>query len=764
MAVPDLRNERSPGKSEATASQAWAILRRHARDEISRLRLQELCRDNDRVSSLVTVYNATAPSANSMLMVDLSRQRMTLETLNHLLRLATARGLPKFIRQLSWGPNDPDNPLLPSRLLPQQKIQHNQDSEPNNPNEKKGHHHRRYSRIEEENQRDLKPQKQNRNEQPFCSIPSYHMSLRVPSDRNFEMLGPDGTNVLTGVHNDWDRIRRISDSLRRGKLPGVTGGMIKDVVVVGRGVAIMALRFVYLALCKDEAATIGRRVGMDARNNKKAAGGGLGQRRVKFLTTIDPVRAAAVVADSDPASTLVVTIAMMGEEETEMALLATRTLRTWLLTNLGGHGRRSEVVLSKHCMLVTSNDELAAEYKAESVFLIPEHSRCEPFTTFTAASLLPLSIVFGWSTVEAFLAGAHDIDLHFVETNPRHNLPVLLALTDIWNDCLLSPLNKSNPESNNAGRVVIPYTEAFAAYPAFIAALEAQICGRKRNDKNNTTYGSSSRASLSLHNSWMSSSMSTPSPSTRYNSTTSSTSASTLQSSTCSTIVIDGGLHGIYDRSLYQSSKIIPSELVMTLDSQLSTNGSMKGGGGIREIHQAQDALMCSLFAHADGLAFGSDVKTSNNRPYPDDESPVGGGGGDGDEQHDSVADEEQLVERDGSSGNRPSTLLLCGRLDSFTCGQLVAMAEHRAAVKAWIWEIDPFPLDDGSSGVSSRSRRTSMLKESLEKMMADGYSEDDEDGDETETENTSGLNLSTKTILRHYANMVKSQRKKIVT
>jgi hypothetical protein len=203
----------------------------------------------------------------------------------------------------------------------------------------------------------------------------------------------------------------------------------------------------------------------------------------------------------------------------------------------------------------------------------------------------------------------------------------------------------------------------------------------------------------------------------------------------------------------------------MTLDSQLTTNGSMKGGGGIRETHQAQDALMCSLFAHADGLAFGSDVKSSNNNnnnhcPYPDDESPVGGGGGD--EQHDSVVDEEQLIERDSSNGNRPSTLLLCGRLDAFTCGQLVAMAEHRAAVKAWIWEIDPFPLNDGSGGVSSRSRRTTMIKESLEKMMSDGYSEDDEDGDETE--NTTGLNLSTKTILRHYANMVKSQRKKIVT
>lgn len=728
----------SSDNCSTTASQAWAILRRHARDEISRLRLQELCRDNDRVSSLVSVYNAITPSANSMLMIDLSRQRMTLETLNHLLRLGTARGLPKFIRQLSWGSNDPDNPLLPVRLL-----QNHTDIslESNNEKVKKGHNDL-YSRGgggEEETQKDVgirrrdsKTTKQGLDdeEEPFCSIPSYHMSLRVPSGQNFEMLGSDGTNVLTGVHNDLDRMKRVSESLRRGKLSGVTGGMIKDVVVVGRGLSIMALRFVYLALCKDEAATIGRRVGMDAR----------GQRRIKFLTTVDPVRAAAVVADSDPSSTLVVTVAMMGQEETEAAMLATGTLKTWLLANLGGHGRSPDAVLSKHCMLVTTNDALAAEYKPESVYLIPEHSRSEPYTTFTAASILPLSIVFGWPTVEAFLAGAHDIDLHFVETNPRHNLPVLLALTDIWNDCLLSPLNKNNTDSHNAGRIVTPYTEAFVAYPAFVATLEAQICGRKRSDKRNTTFVVPNRAA-------------------QFSSTT-----STMQSSACSTVVIDGGLHGIYDRSLYQSSKVIPSELVMTLDSQLASNATLKGGGGTQEIHQAQDALMCSLFAHADGLAFGSDFKTSNNHnfhPCSDDESRASAGG-DGTAQHNFVVDEEKLIEKHGCSGNRPSTVLLCGRLDAFTCGQLVAMAEHRAAVKAWICEIDPFPFtgENCGDGISARSRRTKMLQESLEKMMADGYSEE-EDGDENE--NMVGLNLSTKTILLHYTNMVKSQRKKVV-
>eukprot|EP00536_Pseudo-nitzschia_multiseries_P006493 jgi/Psemu1/193237/e_gw1.139.123.1 len=216
---------------------------------------------------------------------------------------------------------------------------------------------------------------------------------------------------------------------------------------------------------------------MDGRNPKK--GSELGYRRLKFLTTVDPVQAAAVVANLDPSSTLVISVAVAGEDETELAMTATRTLQTWLLTNLGGHGRRPDVILNKHCMLVTSNEGLASQQKPESVFLVPDHSRCEAFTTFTAASLLPLCIVFGWPTVEAFLSGAHDMDQHFVETNPRHNLPVLLALTDVWNDCLLSPSNsnKSNPYSNNAGRILTPYTEALVAYPAFVAALEAQTCG-----------------------------------------------------------------------------------------------------------------------------------------------------------------------------------------------------------------------------------------------------------------------------------------------
>ena len=96
-------------------SQAWSILSRHARDDITPLRLKDLCSDNDRTTSLVAVHslNSNARSRimescsnssmngsrndgnadlginslpNRILIADVSRQRITLETLNYLLR------------------------------------------------------------------------------------------------------------------------------------------------------------------------------------------------------------------------------------------------------------------------------------------------------------------------------------------------------------------------------------------------------------------------------------------------------------------------------------------------------------------------------------------------------------------------------------------------------------------------------------------------------------------------------------------------------
>jgi glucose-6-phosphate isomerase len=305
----------------------------------------------------------------------------------------------------------------------------------------------------------------------------------------------------------------------------------------------------------------------------------------------------------------------------------------------------------------------------------------------------PLAIVYGWNIAREFLDGAHDLDTHFVTAHARSNLPILLALCDVWNDAFLG----------TPARVVTPFASAYAAYPSFVAALEAQACTR---------------------------SPAADDPPTR---TTDPASVSP-----CPSLVVDGGTDSALDRSLYQSGQVVNAELIATFDSQVAFNarrGMVTGPSAYLDGAMAsQDALLCSLFAHADELALGkatdkdpSDLRSVSTSPAQQDEG-------------------------DASDGNRPSLLLLTGKVDAFVCGQLVALAEHRAAIKAHLWGIDPFV---GRCGASLRVNRTDQLKEMLHAINQGSSVDEDEDGAGSDGRSI----LSTRTLLRHYANYSRDLR-----
>ena len=278
-----------------------------------------------------------------------------------------------------------------------------------------------------------------------------------------------------------------------------------------------------------------------------------------------------------------------------------------------------------------------------------------------------------------------------METCPRHNLPVLLALTDVWNDALLG--------ASSSGRVVTPYTQSMKGFPAFVAALESQTC---------------SGESSSSHPSNL----------------------------TCSSLVLDGGSDSAYDRALYQSTKIQNTELVMVINTQLKANASRNlGAQGMDDVYHHADALICSLFGHADEMAFGGGKDSSNPTPATADHNLAL------DTSHNQQPPQWEGQNTSSSSdGNRPSSLLMCAKLDAFACGQLVALSEHRAAVKARIWDIDPFA---GVAGSSLKMSRTEQLRDDLEKIYIAQEMGDESESDEDEPEN---LSLSTKTILGLYA------------
>lgn len=98
----------------------------------------------------------------------------------------------------------------------------------------------------------------------------------------------------------------------------------------------------------------------------------------------------------------------------------------------------------------------------------------------------------------------------------------------------------------------------------------------------------------------------------------------------------------------------------------------------------------------------------------------------------------------------------MCGKLDAFACGQLIALAEHRALVKAHLWSIDPFASE---VGCSLRMQRTEQLRDELQTLFVKGEAATTTT-EESETEEAGGThNMSTRTILQHYSDLVRAQR-----
>lgn len=313
-----------------------------------------------------------------------------------------------------------------------------------------------------------------------------------------------------------------------------------------------------------------------------------------------------------------------------------------------------------------------------------------------------MAIAFGWPVVEDLIAGAHDMDKHFVDTNPRHNLPVLLALTDVWNDAFLG----------SCGRIITPFSEQLSGYVSLVAAMESETCARSHDKVGNKL------------------------------------------SSECASsgIVIHGTLKGEYDRVSYQGGRIFPSELIASMHSPVV---DPKVSSDALQL-SAHDRIICTLFAHADLMAFGNQKPAAGGTSGNLGTSPYSHSPPQASTSHPSRGDTTGMANEDAgggersSDGNRPSSILLCSRCDAFMCGQLVALAEHRALIAAKLWDLDPFVGDVGSS---LRESGTEELKDKLLSLWQTTDKEIQEDVDNGK------INYATTTVLTHYANRVKDHK-----
>ena len=250
-----------------------------------------------------------------------------------------------------------------------------------------------------------------------------------------ELRKPAG-EAKAEVRRERERFLRFAEDVRGGRCRGLTGEPIRAVVHVGIGGSHLGPELAVEAL------------------------GGDGP-EVRFLANIDGAAVERALAGLQPATTLAI-VASKSFETLETRVNA-ETLRRWFLP-LGD----AAAAAGHHFAAVTGNTAAARAFGVPAARLFPLWDWVGGRFSLWSAVGLPAAIAIGQEAFEELLAGAHLLDTHFASAPLAENLPVTLALLQIWNTNFLGATSHA----------VLPYDHRLRLLPAYLQQLEMESNGK----------------------------------------------------------------------------------------------------------------------------------------------------------------------------------------------------------------------------------------------------------------------------------------------
>ena len=262
--------------------------------------------------------------------------------------------------------------------------------------------------------------------------PALHMALRTPA-RQDDGLAP---TAQAEARQTRQRMMALAEAVRSGRWRGVGGKPMATVLHIGIGGSHLGPALAVEAL------------GGDGPN-------------IRFLANVDGAATSAALAGLDPATTLAVVVSKsFGTEET---LANAATVRSWFLERTC-----DPAAVAKHFVAVTANTEAAAAFGIPPAQCLPLPEWVGGRFSLWSAVGLPLAIAIGQAGFDELLAGAGEVDAHFRATPLAGNLPVLLALLQVWNQNFLGC----------ATHAVLPYDHRLRLLPDYLQQLEMESNGK----------------------------------------------------------------------------------------------------------------------------------------------------------------------------------------------------------------------------------------------------------------------------------------------
>jgi glucose-6-phosphate isomerase len=256
-----------------------------------------------------------------------------------------------------------------------------------------------------------------------------HVALRSPNRQTAEELL---------VHETLDRIEAFTEKLQSGVWTGFSGKAITDVINIGIGGSDLGPAMVYEALHPFPAE----------------------QLRCHFVSNVDPAHLQQTLARLNP--------------ETSLFIIASKTFTTLETLQNAEAARRwilsatDETQLAKHFVAVSSNVSKASDFGINPDNIFPMWDWVGGRYSLWSAIGLPIALGTSMTSFRNLLAGAHAMDEHFRTAEPAQNMPLLMALLNIWY------LNFWGAES----QVILPYAQNLHLFPAYLQQLDMESLGK----------------------------------------------------------------------------------------------------------------------------------------------------------------------------------------------------------------------------------------------------------------------------------------------
>ncbi|MEJ2402487.1 MAG: glucose-6-phosphate isomerase [Xanthomonadales bacterium] len=261
-----------------------------------------------------------------------------------------------------------------------------------------------------------------------------HVALR---NRSGTPIHVDGEDVMPAIEAVLAKMKRFSDAVRGGAWTGATGKAITDVVNIGIGGSDLGPVMVCAAL-------------------QHYADGPA----VHFVSNVDGTDIAETLKRVDPETTLFLVASKTFT--TQETMTNAHTARDWLVSALG------EDAVARHFAALSTNAEAVAAFGIDTDNMFEFWDFVGGRYSLWSAIGLSIALRVGFERFEDLLDGAHAMDRHFLESDPRENMPLTLALLGIWYNNFLGAETHA----------LLPYDQYLARFAAYFQQGDMESNGK----------------------------------------------------------------------------------------------------------------------------------------------------------------------------------------------------------------------------------------------------------------------------------------------